>query len=49
MIFILKLRKAHYEVCSFGHVHSKLIARMNTPVHGIVLSLSYHAIVIFNN
>ena len=31
----------------FGHVHSQLVTSVNTRVHGKVLSLSYHAIVIF--
>ena len=31
----------------FGHVHSQLFAPVNTHVHGKVLSLSYHVIVIF--
>ena len=35
------------KVCSFCDVHSWLFAPVNTRVHGKVLSLSYHAIVIF--
>ena len=31
----------------FGHVHSYLFAPVNARVHGKVLSLSYHAMVIF--
>ena len=31
----------------FGHAHSQLFAPVNTRVHEKVLSLSYHAIVIF--
>ena len=37
----------HIKSVHFGHVHSQLFAPVNTDVHGKVLSLSYHAIVIF--
>ena len=40
--FSASLKSVH-----FGHVHSQLFAPVNTSVHGKVLSLSYHAIVIF--
>ena len=41
------IQKSQVKSVHFGHVHSKLFAPVNTHVHGKTLSLSYHAIVIF--
>ena len=40
--FSISVKSVH-----FGHVHSQLFAQVNTRVQEKVLSLSYHAIVIF--
>ena len=47
MKILIKIMHDHVKSVHFGHVHSQFFAQVNARVHGKMLFLSYHVIVIF--